>query len=158
MLTRIMALVITVVLLGFGIVWLTPTSAPNTPISLVTADPSPVPTLPACEYEDGSGQMLCFWDASEQGNEIGTDVVAGDCSIDTVGSKEASMVCVQLYPMPARTSNSPDGAVITVPAGKALVNECLDIAFDASLDEDAAKALQDDGWNLTECFRSFIEN
>ena len=32
--------------------------------------------LPACVFEDGSGGPVpCFWDASERGNGLGTDVV-----------------------------------------------------------------------------------
>lgn len=35
------------------------------------------PTLPACPHEDAlpPGAVACVWDASEQGNQIGTDVV-----------------------------------------------------------------------------------
>lgn len=31
--------------------------------------------LAPCEVEDGSTQVVCYWDASEQGNEQGTDVL-----------------------------------------------------------------------------------
>ena len=31
--------------------------------------------LPPCQYEDGSGQNACVWDAHTPGNGIGNDVV-----------------------------------------------------------------------------------
>lgn len=140
MLARIVTMASAVMVLGFGIVWLTPTSAPSTPVSLVTVAPSPtVTTLPACANEDGSGQMLCMWDASEQGNGMGTDVIAGDCSIDTVGSVQASKACVHTWSMPN---------------GSAMVDECLTIAFDATQDRAKEIELKNAGWNLTECFKA----
>lgn len=30
--------------------------------------------VPLCEFEDGSGQEMCMWDASREGNGIGSDV------------------------------------------------------------------------------------
>ena len=31
--------------------------------------------LPACKFEDGSGQSVCYWDADTQGNGKGHDVI-----------------------------------------------------------------------------------
>lgn len=41
--------------------------------------PALVDSLPACAVEDGShGPNPCYWDASEQGNGLGHDVIIGE--------------------------------------------------------------------------------
>ena len=35
----------------------------------------PSGNLPACEYEDGSSQPACVWDATEEGNGIGRSLI-----------------------------------------------------------------------------------
>lgn len=129
-----------------GAVWALLTihpASPATPISNMhrvsaTVDVAP---MPACTYEDGSGQALCMWDASESGNGMGTDVIAGDCSIGTVGSVDASNACLTVW--------SEDN-------GPVLVDECLTIEFEATMDKAYRESLVRDGWNLTECFKVFI--
>lgn len=142
-----------------GAVWALATihpASPATPIGSMrpvsaTVDVAP---MPACTYEDGSGQALCMWDASEQGNGMGTDVIAGDCSIGTVGSIEASNECLTLWAMPERTTYLPDGAVSVTSEGRVLVDDCLTIEFEATTDNAIREALNNDGWNLTECFKA----
>lgn len=141
-------------------IWIYPNPQPtqdSAPITLVTVAPIAV-TLPPCENEDGSGQMLCLWDASESGNGEGTDAIGGDCSVATLGSEDASAWCVRLYVMPATHTDNANGSSVDVPNGAALVNECTDIAFEGSQDESAQNALDAEGWNLTECFKAFAEN
>ena len=142
--------------LAFIWMWPMPTQdvAIRTPSYVTTVSVS----LPACENEDGSGQMLCMWDASESGNGEGVDAIGGDCSEATLGSAEASAWCVRLYAMPATHTMNADGSEVDVPNGETLVSECTDIAFEASQDKAMANELDNDGWNLTECFKSFIED
>jgi hypothetical protein len=117
---------------------------------------TPVPTLAPCEYEDGSGQDVCAWDADTMGNGVGTDVVAGECSIDSVGSVQASALCVRLWAKPASHVELGNGASSDTSDGKALVGECTDIEFEASQDKDMRDELNNDGWNLTECFKAML--
>jgi hypothetical protein len=142
--------------LAFIWVWPMPTqgAAIHTPTYVATVPVS----LPPCENEDGSGQMLCMWDASESGNGEGVDAIGGDCSEATLGDAMASAWCVRLYAMPATHTDNADGSSVDVPNGEALVSECTDIAFEASQDKAMANELDNDGWNLTECFKAFIEN
>lgn len=114
-------------------------------------------TLPACTHEDGSGQALCTWDAQIQGNNMGTDVVAGDCSIDTVGTLQAQTYCMQLWAMDERTTHNGDGSISTTAKGSVLVDDCLTIEFEASHDKAIRMQLDNEGWNLTECFKAHIE-
>jgi hypothetical protein len=100
---------------------------------------TPSATLPPCEYEDGSGQALCMWDASESGNGMGTDAIGGDCSIATVGSNEASALCVRVYADDASH-----------------VSECLDIAYEAEIDKAKRIELKNEGWTITECFKAML--
>ena len=37
--------------------------------------PIPTTSLPVCEYEDGSSQAACVWDASEEGNGVGRNLI-----------------------------------------------------------------------------------
>ena len=37
--------------------------------------PIPTTNLPVCEYEDGSSQPACVWDASEEGNGVGRNLI-----------------------------------------------------------------------------------
>jgi hypothetical protein len=143
--------------IGVPIALVTVPTQDGAPITLVTVAPIAV-TLPPCENEDGSGQMLCMWDASERGNGEGTDAIGGDCSVATLGDMEASAWCVRLYAMPATHTDNADGSSVDVPNGAALVSECTDIAFEASQDVSAQNALDSEGWNLTECFKAFAEN
>jgi hypothetical protein len=145
----ILILPILVITLGFALVALVPVGSAH-------AAPA-VDTLPACIYEDGSGQALCMWDASEQGNGIGTDVVAGDCSYDTVGSMDASNACLTLWAMGERTTYLADGAVSVTSKGSVLVADCLSIEWEASQDKSIREALNNEGWNLSECFKAHIE-
>lgn len=36
------------------------------------------PSIPACEYEDGSTQQVCVWDGRNQGNKTGDVIVNVD--------------------------------------------------------------------------------
>lgn len=40
--------------------------------------------LPACEYEDGSSQRVCVWDARHMGNGIGRSVIVRNGGTDRV--------------------------------------------------------------------------
>lgn len=158
MIARMFATLALIIGLGFGVVWLMPTDAPSTsPIALVTVTPT---TLPPCENEDGSGQMLCMWDASESGNGMGTDVVAGDCSADTMATYgalagvNASAECMKLYTMNPYDFTDVDGVVMSVSDGASLVNECTDIAWQAMEDKTTMNELKNEGWTLTECFKA----
>ncbi len=138
---------ITALIITLGAVWALLTihpATPATPISgtmtYVSASVDSAP-MPACTYEDGSGQALCMWDASEQGNGVGTDVIAGDCSIGTVGDARTSNACLTVW-------GSDNGPV--------LVDECLTIEWEASNDKAYRESLVKDGWNLYECFSVFI--
>lgn len=148
----ILSLPLLIIALGFALIALWPVGSAH-------AAPArdAYSTLPACTYEDGSGQMLCMWDASELGNGMGTDVIAGDCSIGTVGSSEASAWCITLWGMGERITYLSDGAVSTIATGDVLVSDCLDIEFEATQDNAIREALNNEGWNLTECFKAHIE-
>ena len=136
------AALILALFVGAGISLTSVPTQDGAPITLVTVAPIAV-TLPPCENEGGSGQMMCMWDASESGNGEGTDAIGGDCSIMTLGSMEASALCVRLYAMPN---------------GAASVGECAAIAFQGSQDEAVRNELDNEGWSMTECFKAFIEN
>lgn len=138
-----------VIILGVAVVALVPVGSASASPAIDSA-----PSLPMCTYEDGSGQALCMWDASELGNGEGTDVIAGDCSLGTVGSIEASNECLTLWAMGERTTYLADGAVSVTSKGSVLVDECLTIEFEASQDKAIREALSNDGWNLTECFKA----
>lgn len=44
--------------------------------ALIAAAAAPtVPTVPPCIEEDGSGQTVCYWDASARGNHAGASYV-----------------------------------------------------------------------------------
>ena len=141
-----------ILILGFTLVALVPVGSAHA--APATDAPS---TLPACTYEDGSGQALCMWDASEQGNGMGMDVIAGDCSIGTVGSVDASNACLTLWAMPERTTYLADGAVSVTSEGRVLVDDCLTIEFEATQDNAIREELNSEGWNLAECFKAHIE-
>lgn len=32
-------------------------------------------TLPPCEHEDSPGRPVCYWDASERGNQLGNSFI-----------------------------------------------------------------------------------
>lgn len=147
----ILSLPLLIIALGFALIALWPVGSAH-------AAPArdAYSTLPACTYEDGSGQPLCMWDASEQGNGMGTDVIAGDCSIGTVGSVDASNVCMVLWYMGERTTYLANGAVSVTSKGSVLVDDCLTIEWEASNDKSIREALNSEGWNLTECFKAHI--
>jgi hypothetical protein len=151
---------ITALIILTGAVWALLTIHPATPATPISGTMTHVSAsvdvapMPACTYEDGSGQALCMWDASEQGNGMGTDVIAGDCSIGTVGSIEASNECLTLWAMGERTTYLADGAVSVTSKGSVLVDECLTIEWEASNDKAIRESLINDGWNLTECFKA----
>lgn len=105
---------------------------PTTPMVTPTYD------IPLCENEDGSGQMLCMWDADYQGDGEGTDVIAGDCSTDTVGSKADSELCIKAW-------QTIDGAK--------RVDECLTIEWEISTNTIARET----GWTLGECFKAMTQ-
>lgn len=44
-------------------------------IGTLAKDDHPKDSIPACKYEDGSGQADCYWDAQTQGNGKGHDYV-----------------------------------------------------------------------------------
>ncbi len=134
---KALAIVLGVLALGFIItLWPTHTTY-GAPVVL----PTPTVTLPACIHEDGSGQALCTWDASEQGNGVGTDAVAGDCSVGTVGDMDTSAWCMRLW--------DKDN-------GNEYVDDCLTIAFEASQNGAMRIELKNDGWNLAECFKAHV--
>lgn len=141
-----------VIIFGLAVVALVPVGSAHASPARDSA-----PSLPMCTYEDGSGQALCMWDASELGNGMGTDVIAGDCSIGTVGSIEASNECLTLWAMGERTTYLANGAVSVTSEGSVLVDDCLTIEFEASQDEAIRELLISEGWNLTECFKAHIE-
>lgn len=144
----ILSLPLLIIALGFALIALWPVGSAH------AAPARDTYSLPACTYEDGSGQALCMWDASEQGNGMGTDVIAGDCSIGTVGSVEASNECLTLWAMGERTTYLADGAVSVTSKGSVLVDDCLTIEWEASNDKSIRQALNSEGWNLTECFKA----
>lgn len=41
-------------------------------------------TVPACEYEDGSSQAICGWDAGSAGNGVGESFISLDYGTTTV--------------------------------------------------------------------------
>lgn len=131
----ILILPLLVLALGFTLVALVPVGSAH------AAPATDAPSLPMCTYEDGSGQALCTWDAQTQGNGMGTDVIAGDCSLGTVGDVDASNACLTLW--------SEDN-------GPVLVDECLTIEWEAKHDKAYRESLVKDGWNLKECFSVFI--
>jgi hypothetical protein len=119
--------------------------APATPYAAPMADGAVQPTtytpmatptysLPLCENEDGSGQPLCVWDATYQGDGEGNTIIAGDCSVDTVGDKATSDMCLKAY-----ASHN----------GAERVDECLTIEWEISTGE----AKRENGWTLAECFK-----
>ena len=136
MLRKLFTLPVLILVLGFTIVWLWPTAPVGTPITLPTATPS---SLPLCGMEDGSGQALCMWDADTQGNGMGNDVVSGECASTNVPQQEA---CINLW----HTDN-----------GIELVRECMDIEHEAMWDNAFRIELDNDGWNLTECFKAQLQ-
>lgn len=147
----ILVLPLLILTLGFTLV-------ATVPVGSAHASPATdsAPSLPLCTHEDGSGQALCMWDASEQGNGMGTDVIAGDCSIGTVGSAEASNACLTLWEMDVRISYGMDGAYSETAKGSVLVADCLDIEYEATISEWVRNSLNNEGWNLTECFKAHI--
>lgn len=151
---------VTAIILIIGAIWALSTIHPASPVTPIseagTVSATPVATtLPLCTYEDGSGQMLCAWDASTQGNGMGTDVVAGDCSIGTVGSALASAWCVRLWNAPAMPITY--SAMHDEVNGKEMVWNCLDIEWSAAIDDTVREQLNSEGWNLTECFKAHIQ-
>lgn len=145
-----------------GAVWALLTihpAEPVTPISAmvpvsVSVDSTP---MPACTHEDGNGQALCYWDASEQGNGMGTDVVAGDCSLGTVHTVGASNACLTLWGMDVRFTYGEDGSISETHKGSVLVADCLDIEYEATISEWVRNSLNNEGWNLEECFKAHIQ-
>lgn len=146
----ILSLPILVVLLGFTLVALLPTGYAH---AAPATDSAP---LPMCTHEDGSGQALCTWDAQTQGNGMGTDVVAGDCSLGTVHTVGASNACLTLWDMDVRISYSEDGSISEAAKGSVLVADCLDIEYEATISEWVRNSLNNEGWNLEECFKAHI--
>lgn len=146
-----------------GAVWALLTIHPAPPVIPISG-PMPVSVhtdsapMPACEHEDGSGQALCMWDAQTQGNGMGTDVVAGDCSIGTVHTVEASNACLTLWGMDVRFSYGEDGSMSETHKGSVLVADCLDIEWQATMDNAIREELNSEGWNLAECFKAHIQN
>lgn len=113
-------------------------------------------TLPSCSREDGSGQALCMWDAQRQGNGMGTSVVAGACSLGTVHTEDASAACMRLWGMDVRITYGEDGSISETAKGSVLVADCLDIEWQATMDNEMRNELNNDGWNLFECFDAHI--
>lgn len=117
----------------------TPMADAAMPTALLSAAPVPSYSLPLCTNEDGSGQALCMWDAAHQGDGEGMDVIAGDCSVGTVYSQDASDVCMAVW------YGSPDGPEI--------VEECLTIAWQIEVGE----VERQDGWTVRECFDGMVD-
>lgn len=148
---------ITALILIAGAAWALSTIHPAEPVAPISgtrpvSEAIDTPSLPPCEYEDGSGQSLCMWDASESGNGMGQDVIAGDCSIATVGA-EASYWCLILWDMSTRVTYGENGSKSETVKGSVLVDDCLTIDFEMRTGEMGYV----DGWNLAECFRVHIE-
>lgn len=110
-----------------------------TPVAVTTT--APIATLPPCEYEDGSGQALCVWDADTMGNGMGMDAIGGECVMGSVGidSESVSALCVKLWSIDSDS-----------------VQECTDIEFEASQSKAMRKALNVKGWNVSECFKAML--
>jgi hypothetical protein len=146
------------ILVGALIALLTihPATPVHTAVSLPTAStsatPAATPTLPACESEDGSGQALCMWDASESGNGEGTDAVGGECAMGSVGitTKALSALCVRVWSIPAYTRGNDSWN------GKGMVSECTDIEWERQSDKESASILKEDGWTLEECLKGML--
>lgn len=155
MLRKLMILPLLILALGIAVAHLWPTGSAT---SAPTYTPAyTAPSLPTCTHEDGSGQALCMWDASEQGNGLGTDAIAGDCSVATVGDADTSAACMRLWVQPAITMTLSDGATSELMNGSVLVSDCLDIEYEAEQDNAIREALNDEGWNLQECFKAHMQ-
>ncbi len=139
-----------VLLLGIGINTVHHASkAPESNVSALSAiAPTSPMDMPACEQEDGAGVALCWWDAQAKGNGKGTSIISGDCAADYVGGYEASVLCVKLHAMKARTITNADGSTNTIPNGSQLVAECNDIANRAEGDSEMQIELDNEGWTM----------
>lgn len=124
------------VILGalLALAWLTPSQGNAEPV--ITITPTATPSLPACAYEDGSGQALCYWDAQTMGNGEGTSLISGDCAPDYVGGQVSSNLCVDIFK---------EGQ-----AGVDFIGECVGIENTIS-DSDR----KNEGWTITECFKAW---
>lgn len=109
-------------------------------IAAPTATPKPAASLPACKVEDGNGMALCMWDG----------IVSGDCEPAYVGGDAVSALCLDLFARPA-SSHMYQGAMVTIPKGKELVEECTD-EWNLMSDKEA-KA---EGFSLEECFKAWL--
>lgn len=118
MIRKAMALALSILAIGFTLVWLVPTGTSKGQ-TLITPTAT-VPSLPSCTHEDGSGQALCVWDADTQGNGMGTDAVSGECAI---GTDAENALCVKLWERNARTYDA-NGSMVGVADGRVLVSEC----------------------------------
>lgn len=58
--------------------WLTLGSAVIVVALMVFVVPRVAEPLPLCEHEDGSGQDVCMWDATRQGNGHGLSYIIRD--------------------------------------------------------------------------------
>ena len=121
-----------------------PTITPSSPVSVA-------PSMPACIEEDGAGMALCWWDASEQGNGVGTSVISGDCAPEYVGGQSISDMCVSLYARRSYTITHADGSKNTIPNGADLVRECTE---EWNMMDDAEAKEQ--GFTLEECFKAWM--
>lgn len=115
---------------------ITPATAVSDSPAVITPPAATTPALPACEYEDGSGQALCYWDAQTSGNGEGTSLISGDCAPDYIGGQANSDLCVALF------NKGQEGID--------WVGECVGTENTIS-DSDR----KNEGWNIEECFKAF---
>jgi hypothetical protein len=155
MISKALAAITATLVLGFTLVWMWPSSPVAAPVVLPTI---PAMSLPACHSEDGSGQALCWWDASEQGNGMGMDAVSGECAVGSVGitDEAVSALCAQVWSVPAYTREVGNNGATDSWDGPGMVHECTDIEQQAMQDESIRESLNNDGWNITECFEAML--
>lgn len=105
------------------------------------ASPAPTystPSLPKCLQEDGAGQALCTFH----------DITSGDCALDITGDADTQSYCLNVHSLPS-SEYEYQGAIVSVPDGADLVQECND---------DKRANVKDEGWSLIECYRAWIDN
>lgn len=139
--TAILALaMLTGIILAFTLPAQSHAKATATPV------PTATPSYPACLTEDGAGQALCWWDAQTQGNGQGHSVVSGDCALSVVSTEAVQAVCLALHKQDS-SEHEYQGAMVTIPNGVELVQECNDELPDANGDK---------GWSLIECYKAWM--
>lgn len=88
-----------------------------------TAVQRPVYGMPACRYEDGHGQRLCYWDARTQGNGKGWSFVAHNGGQYVTYVISAPQSCQALANLGSWKSRGSDG--VSVYNGRTLAGEMM---------------------------------